>query len=221
MFNNRIRHDHIINKYSFNEYIDEIKEEKSILNHPNCFESVNYVDISLNGNVDLVRWQSSGKLFPLDIIAAREKALENVVLHHENNTKRMVFIRKKNFTFTIGSNEEVQYQILEAILNEISKDFLNNFENIPHDLLTSGMIKEYATQIPSLLKKTEKESIKWVSAFCRVCNQDIQIAIKKMLVTEAKNYPVALVYYHQGHGILLYLDANLKVRGVEQVDISG
>jgi hypothetical protein len=69
--------------------------------------------------------------------------------------------------------------------------------------------------------KTEKDSIKWVTSYCRVCKQEIDIAIKKILISEAKNFPVALVYYHKGHGALLYIDANFKVRGVEQVDISG
>lgn len=188
---------------------------------PSSIENIHYIDISFEGNLDILRWQSVGKSLPLDIIAARQKAIENVILHHEINEKKSAFFRIKQFIFIIGSNEFVQYQILDAILYDISKDFLDRFGNIPQGKYTPVMIKEFTSQIPSLITKTEKESIKWVSGICKVCNKEMQIAVKKKLIVEAESFPVALVFYHKGHGILVYLDRDFKVRGVEQVDISG
>ncbi|GAJ18949.1 unnamed protein product, partial [marine sediment metagenome] len=37
----------------------------------------------------------------------------------------------------------------------------------------------------------------------------------------AEDYPVALVYMHHGHSLLLYIDADFKVRGAEIVSITG
>ncbi len=44
---------------------------------------------------------------------------------------------------------------------------------------------------------------------------DYDICIKRTLVENAKNFPVAIVFFHHNHGMLLYIDANFKVRGAE------
>ena len=47
------------------------------------------------------------------------------------------------------------------------------------------------------------------------------VYVRKSLIENAKDYPVALVFMHRGHGTLIYIDANFKVRGTENVAITG
>jgi hypothetical protein len=179
------------------------------------------VDIGMKNNVDLVRWQGNGKNYPLDIISARENATDKDFFHNENNEKRTVFTRKGNFIFSIGSKVSVQFQVLEAMLKKIHDHFLSNFQHLPESMLASGILNGYCDFIPDLCQKAESEDIKWVSTFCRLCNKDVHVAVKKTLINEAENFPVSLVFFHHGHGLLMYFDANFKVRASENVAISG
>jgi hypothetical protein len=186
----------------------------------NLHNSINFIDISMEPNMDLVRWHPNGKSFPIDLLAARQSAKKDINIHHETNEKRTAFVKKEEFTFTIGSTPKMQFQELDAILDAISSHFLENFRGIPRDLLVSGIINGYTNTIPQLCEKAEREDVLWVKPICKLCKKAINIAVKKKLVTDAKNYPVSLVFFHEGHGILIELDANFKVRSAEPVDTS-
>ena len=63
--------------------------------------------------------------------------------------------------------------------------------------------------------------VKKVTAQCRVCNRALPVFIKKSFVENAESYPVSIVYNHKGHALLLYIDKNFAVRGIELVSITG
>jgi len=59
--------------------------------------------------------------------------------------------------------------------------------------------------------------------FCKVCNTNHEITLSKNLAKEHKDFPFAYVYLHgKTHELVttLYIDANLKIRGVEVTDLS-
>ena len=59
--------------------------------------------------------------------------------------------------------------------------------------------------------------------FCKVCNENHEITLSKDLLKEHKDFPFAFVYLHgKTHELVttLYIDANLKIRGVEVTTLS-
>jgi hypothetical protein len=181
-----------------------------------------YIDISTDKDTEILYWSSkNAPSFPVDVLAARSDEHADIFLHNETKTRRMVHIRKAPFTYVIGSENSVQFQLLEAILEEIIEEFMKNFGELPIDLLKSGMTKGFLDVIPDIIIRTKKERIKTIRTSCRVCNKNYAIIVKKSLVDKAPSYPVAVVFFHQGHGLLLYLDKSYQIRGAEIVDITG
>ena len=59
--------------------------------------------------------------------------------------------------------------------------------------------------------------------FCKVSNTNHEITLSKNLAKEHKDFPFAYIYLHgKTHELVttLYIDANLKIRGVEVTDLS-
>jgi len=182
------------------------------------------VDIGLDANTDFVQWiQPQKNIFRMDIIAAREMALEKYYLHIEKPNRRMVFIKDSNVVFLIIATEEVQYQLLEAILEQVISTFFNQYGEIYRSFLIGmrNIFDGFKPIIPGLFEEAQKNRIKWIQANCSMCQKNYYICVKKSLITEAKSFPVSLVFQHGGHGLLIYLDSTFKTRGIELVEITG
>ena len=41
------------------------------------------------------------------------------------------------------------------------------------------------------------------------------------MIEQADSFPVPIVYHHEGHATLCYIDKNFEVRGVELVNTTG
>lgn len=192
------------------------------MNSLNLSEVIQYVDIGMNPNSDIVRYVQSGvSVFRLDILSARAIA-SDYYQRSEKSNLRSVFIKHGSIIFLITANETVQYQLLEAILDVIIQDFDNTYGGSCCDIAgAENMYVGYETRIPELFDVAQKQAVKWVTATCNACKADYQICVKKSLIENAQNFPVALVFFHHNHGMLLYIDANFKVRGAEIVGITG
>jgi len=191
--------------------------EKTLLEH------INFIDIGAEPNLDLVRWvNNSTSVFRLDILAARAAA-STFYQKMEKNRTRMVYIKQNSLVFIISADESIQYQLLEAVIESIIQDFNTTYGSFCGETMSgcTTMYDSYSSQIPELCKKAESTAVQWVKANCRGCKADFEICIKKSFIQNAKNFPVSIVFFHRGHGIVLYLDANTKVRGAELVDITG
>lgn len=191
----------------------------------NLLDLIQYIDIGAEPNTELVRWVKPGaSVFRMDILAARAEAT-NYYKKIDNPQKKMrtVFIKDSKLVFNITADESLQYQLLEAILEQIILDFHNNYGNLCCEIIagTENMFQGYEKRIPSIIEKANTEAVKWVKCECRICKTDYLVCIKKSLVEKASNFPVSIVFYHRGHGTVIYLDANFKVRGVEIVEITG
>jgi hypothetical protein len=184
--------------------------------------SILFVDIGLDSNTDLVRWSKQGGAYRLDIVAARAAAVENIYKKMENKTVRIVFYRKGQITFTIAANEDVQYQLLEAMLENVTAAFFQTYGPMATEIMNGyvSMFNGFENSIPHILQNTLENDLTWLKTECRLCNQKYEVCVKKSLIKNAKDFPVSLVFMHNGHGILLYLDANTKIRSSEYVDLT-
>jgi hypothetical protein len=54
-----------------------------------------------------------------------------------------------------------------------------------------------------------------------VCDTTKPLIVKRSFINDAESYPVPIVYTHDGHSVLCFIDKNFDVRGVELVHITG
>ena len=89
------------------------------------------------------------------------------------------------------------------------------------DIGTDDFFKDFISKIEDTIKKIPNQVGNVITAYCRICGKYVNVYVKKSMIEDAQDYPVALVYMHHGHSLLLYIDADFKVRGAEIVSITG
>ncbi len=186
-----------------------------------------FLNISKISAENLYQWVkgSLGSLkYNLEIMAI--KATLNLASPEEFYQKthraiKICYIIRKDLVFIIGAKEKAQYQLLEAILEETFILFFDLYGD-----LISGFLSEFAdtfigfNEIFDNILSSIRQRITYVRAQCKICDSNLNVCIRNSMIENAKSNLVNLVYYHEGHGLLLYIDPNFKVRGAEIVKIS-
>ena len=187
---------------------------------------INFINIS-NEEFTLFEWKpaNSFKSYILDLNIVKENTANDIFFHINRGNMKIVYIRKNDLLYTIGAESEVQFQILEALLEHIDKKF--------HEIYDIGVILSYENVNPIAFKGfkdivndvieniEDLKIIKVVDVFCRVCRKTLLLYIKKTIIEQATSYPVPIVFIHEGHAIVCYIDQNFVVRGVELVNATG
>ncbi|WP_457557289.1 hypothetical protein [Candidatus Harpocratesius sp.] len=186
--------------------------------------SILCIDIGLDTNTNFVRWTSpTTNVFPMDIEAARKMAKEKFFLHIEKPNRRMVFIKDRGIIFFIMAEVEIQYQMMEAILEECIEQFFNSYGAIYQNFFSgmTSIFEGFKTTMNSNIENAQKNRIKWIQSKCPVCQENYYVCVRKTLIENASSFPVSIVFQHGGHGLLIYLDAKFHTRGSEVVEITG
>ncbi len=189
-------------------------------------DNLNFINIS-SENMTLFEWKPprSYRSYILDVNLIKEYASDNIFFHIHKGNSKIVHIKKNELIYTIGADNYVQYQLLEAILEYIDLRFneifdikiILSFENV-----SVNIFQKFKIEIDKLLNNFKKyDLVKTINARCRVCNSILPIIVKKSFIEKSEDYPVPLVYSHKGHAILLFIDRNFDVRGIELVNITG
>ena len=137
---------------------------------------------------------------------------------------KIVYYLKDKVVFSIGSNPEIQSQLLEAILEYLIEKFFFMFDESL--LLTCyGDVSSIFNSFTSVVESTFKDYnslniIRTQLVNCKACAKTIRVIIKKSLVENSKKSTTPLVYTHSGHAILIYFDKHFKIRGHEPVEVS-
>jgi hypothetical protein len=138
---------------------------------------------------------------------------------------KIVHIRLNDLIYTTGSNTEIQYQLLEALIERVSKIFFETYDidsYIKYGNFSTGVFNPFKEEINSIIKNFNSlDLVNEIKVPCRVCNTVLQIIVKRSFIENAESHPVPLVYTHKGHAILCFIDKNYAVRGVELVNITG
>ncbi|MHA1674075.1 MAG: hypothetical protein ACTSYI_10665 [Promethearchaeota archaeon] len=188
----------------------------------NLIEHIFFVDIG-EVNTDLFKWkQPNSVLFRMDIIAARAEANEDYFRRQERSNVRILFIKKNNLIFTIASDDSIQFQLLEALLERIMEEFLDNYGMFTFSITgLSNLFEGFQEVVLKLFETVQHERVTWVLVPCKLCKISHALCINKTLIEKAPSFPISIVYLHKGIGLIVYLDAHMKVRGVEPVTITG
>jgi hypothetical protein len=189
-------------------------------------EHIQFINIS-SEDLNIIEWKPprSFKSFILDLNILKEKKVDNIFFHINKGNMKIVHIRKNNLIYSIGSDHEIQYQILEAILEKVDELFHEIYDIdviLSYSNTTSAIFKNFKNEINNLLKNfKELQLVKKVDVFCRVCKATLPLYIKKSIIDEAASFPIPVVYNHKGHAIVTYIDRDFVVRGVEVVSMTG
>ncbi len=189
-------------------------------------ENLNFINISTE-EFSLFEWKplSSHKSFILDLNIVKMNPISDIFFHINKGNMKIIHIRKKKLIYTIGANNELQFQLLEALLEQLSLEFNDMYDAeviLSYGTFSSDIFRNFNNNIEKIITNFyELNLIKNVKVFCTVCNKVLPLIVKKSFINNADSYPVPLVYIHEGHAILCFIDKNFDVRGVELVNITG
>lgn len=187
-------------------------------------ESIDFINISYE-ELTLFEWKppQSHKPTTLDLNVVRENTTKDIFFHLNKGTMKIVYIRMGILLYTIGSDQDVQFQLMEALLEKINEKFNEMYAVdviLSYGDVTPIVFKDFTPNVNDIVENAE-DLIKTVDVFCRVCKKTLALQVKKSLIKNASSYPVPVVYIHRGHAIVTYVDQNYVMRGVELVTING
>lgn len=191
----------------------------------NILEQIQFINISKENKDDLLFWVKSGTTpakYQLDTLSVKALTInEGFYYQIQRHNLKICFIKRNSLLFMIGGDEKIQTQLLEAIIDESIIKFFDYYGDI---------IKQYSGDFPdafngfSLIIKEIIDNIKskitYLKVSCKACDNSHLVCVKNSLIENSKDFPVSIVYYHSGHGLLIYIDASFKVRGAEIVKIT-
>ena len=185
-----------------------------------------FINIS-NEKIFLIEWKSPGsfKNYVLDMHTIRENNINDFFFHINKLGMKIVYIKKQGIIFTIGAEDSVQYQLLEALLEYIIEKFYER-EDLVSKLyiknITSDAFKSFTYDIDKFVDKfADLDLVKTVEVPCKICKRHFTLILKKKIIENSTNFPVNVVSIHNGHPIVIYVDKDFKVRGTGHVNFTG
>jgi len=187
---------------------------------------IEFMCISNSNNEDIYFWSKNNlsiNKYILDLIAIKSIIKTENIFYQINRTQlKICGIKKNDLIFIIAGSTDLQFQLLEALIEEFIENFFVNYNDI-YKSFSAGFNDPLNILNKTLLNiiNNIKDYVKFSRVSCKACKKDLEIFIKKSLIEKSQKFPVSLVYIHEGHGLLLFIDKNFVVRGAEIVDISG
>ena len=180
-----------------------------------------------NKKISLIEWKAPGsfKNYLLDMNIIRENKINDVFFQINKLGMKIVYIRKNSIIFIIGAEDKIQYQLLEALLEEIIKRFFENddlIKKIHFENITSDAFKSFKHDIDDIVFKfANMDLVKIIDVPCKICKKPFPLVVKKRIVEEATSFPVHVVCIHNGHPLVCYVDKDFNVRGTGLVNFTG
>ena len=189
-------------------------------------QNLEFINISTD-QFTLFEWKppKSYKSFILDLNIVKQNPVSNIFFHIFKGNMKIVHIRLKNLIYTAGSNNDVQFQLLEALIERVSEVFNEIYDiesYIKYDNFSTTILNPFNEEIVKIIENFNSfNAVVDLKVPCMVCNGILTVIVKRSFIDNAESYPVPLVYNHKGHAILCFIDKNYAIRGVELVNITG
>jgi len=175
----------------------------------------------------LFEWKPprSFKSYVLDLNIVKQNPKSNIFFHIFRGNVKIVHIKIDDLIYTAGSTGNIQYQLLEALIEQVAQDF-----NIIYDVkyilsygnFDSSIFRDFRDGVTKIIQNFDDlKLVRIINVHCMVCDKVLPLIVKKSFIDNAESYPAPLVYMHEGHSILCFIDKNYDIRGVELVNISG
>ncbi len=192
----------------------------------NIGEFLEFINIS-NDKISLYEWKPSKSFrrFDLDLNIVKENPVSDIFFHKDKGNMKLVYIRKNNLIYTVGASIKVQFQLLEALLEHISFKFNERYDLdviLSYSDFNPNIFNSFKEIVEDIISNfADLDLVKRIQVECRVCKTVLPLFVKKSFIENAESHPVPIVYVHEGHAILCFIDQNFQHRGVELVNITG
>jgi len=192
----------------------------------NIGKFLEFINIS-NDKISLYEWKPSKSFrrFDLDLNIVKENPVSDIFFHKDKGNMKLVYIRKNNLIYTVGASIKVQFQLLEALLEHISFKFNERYDLdviLSYSDFNPNIFNSFKEIVEDIISNfADLDLVKRIQVECRVCKTVLPLFVKKSFIENAESHPVPIVYVHEGHAILCFIDQNFQHRGVELVNITG
>ncbi|MBY9019865.1 MAG: hypothetical protein KGD67_02325 [Candidatus Lokiarchaeota archaeon] len=197
-----------------------------MVDYSQILRNLDFINISTN-EFTIFEWKPprSYKSYILDLNIVKQNPASNIFFHISKGNMKIVHIRINNLIYTAGSNNRVQFQLLESLIEKVSIEFNVKYEvesYISYGNFSTTVFNSFNENIEDIIEGfNDLGTVKELKVPCMVCNTILPIIVKKSFIENSESYPVPLVYTHKGHAILCFIDKNYDIRGVELVNITG
>jgi len=197
-----------------------------MLSSEKIMQSLEFINIS-NDEFTIFEWKPprSYKSFVLDLNILKKNPSTGIFFHIHKGNMKIVHIRSGNLIYVAGSDPQIQFQLLEALIEEILLRFNQRYDiesYLSYGKFSSNMFDSFKPIVEDIIINFKNLNlVKQINVPCMVCDKVLPLIVKKNFIENAESHPVPIVYSHEGHAILCFIDKNFDVRGVELVNISG
>ena len=197
-----------------------------MIDFKNVLKKLEFINISTD-DFTIFEWKPkrSYKSFILDMNILKQNPMHNIFFHVNKGNLKIAYIRYENQICSAGADTDMQFQLLEALIEEVHKLF-NEIYDVDYILsygnFSPGIFNNFKNQVDGVISNFESlELVQVINVPCPACNKVLPLIIKKSFIKNAESYPVPIVYTHDGHALLAFIDMNFNVRGVELVNMTG
>ncbi|MFX1267121.1 MAG: hypothetical protein ACFFAK_04095 [Promethearchaeota archaeon] len=197
-----------------------------MLSPEKIMQNLEFINIS-NDEFTIFEWKPprSYKSFALDMNILKQNPSRDIFFHLHKGNMKIAYIRMENLIYSAGSNTEIQFQLLEALIEEVSKKFNERYDvksYLSFGKFSSNMFDSFRPFVENIIRNFKSLNlVKQINVPCMVCDNILPLLIKRSSIDNAESHPVPIVYIHSGHAILCFIDRNFDVRGVELVNVTG
>ncbi|MFX0176569.1 MAG: hypothetical protein ACFE85_10105 [Candidatus Hodarchaeota archaeon] len=189
-------------------------------------QSLEFINIS-NDEFTIFEWKRprSYKSFVLDLNILKKNPSSGIFFHIHRGNMKIVHIRNGQLIYAAGSDTDMQFQLLEALIEEILIRFNKRYDvdsYLSYGKFSSSLFDSFKPIVEEvIINFKDLDLVKQINVPCMVCDKILPLIVKRNFIENAESQPVPIVYRHEGHAILCFIDKNYDVRGVELVNITG
>lgn len=197
-----------------------------MLSSEKIIQNLEFINIS-NDEFTIFEWKPprSYKSFVLDLNILKQNPASDIFFHVHKGNMKIAYIRMNNLIYSAGSDTEIQFQLLEALIEEVSKRFNDRYDvesYLSYGKFSSNLFDSFKPIVDHIITNfKDLDLVKEIKVPCMVCDKILPLIVKKSSIENTESHPVPIVYSHSGHAILCFIDINFDVRGVELVNITG
>ncbi len=126
-----------------------------MVEYSQILQNLEFINIS-NDEFTIFEWKPprSYKSFILDLNIVKQNPASNIFFHISKGNMKIVHIRINNLIYTAGSNNKVQFQLLEALIEKVSIEF-----NIKYDIESCISYGNFSTAVFNSFNKNIEDII--------------------------------------------------------------
>lgn len=194
----------------------------------NLRDQIFFIDIGFENNT-LFHWNAEGQSdarYKLQIIAERSRIRNPRIayfIHTTTKEEKIASWKYRELVIIVGAGITLQFQVIEALMEYLIHEFVDIYEDVLRTFSEGeeAFFSGFTEILEDAFSEIPQKHVTKLKTNCRGCdNKLVEVWVKNSLIENAVSHPVSLIYQHEGHLLLMYVDAKYKVRGSQLVEIT-